>query len=773
MRGRTDLVGGRKRSLRVVVVSGIFPPDIGGPATHARDVVEVLRDRRHEVSVLTLGDYPRRRVDGRIVQWPRKWPWPLRVAAVASWLVRNRRRYDAVYATGLQVPAVVGARLARRPVVAKIVGDFAWERSTRLGISVKSFDNFQRMRSKGRRERAMRAVRNWSVRHATAVTVPSESLGSVVKNWQRGGGPDVKVIPNGVRLPAGLPVQKREQGQGRLLVVAVGRLVPVKRYEIAIKTAAQVAGLELRIIGEGPESGRLADVATAESVSDRVKLMGGLAHQAVLEEVAQADVLLSTSDHEGLPHVIIEALGVGTPVVASAAGGTGDAVVEGVNGRLVDPPAVAEFAKVMEELRDDPVELARLARGATETGAMWHFDRCAQAVEELLCSLVPQCRPRVINLGKSRVVNPPGRMTERKYAIVARYLDATFIVTGPPGIRCVNGVRVMALPPLRPRLLGGVFFYTAAPALAVATAALHSRTAVVCQSPYEAVGVLALRRVLPRRNRPLVAVEVHGDWRTAPRLYGSRWRQLLAPLSDRLALWSVRNGDRVRVIGQFTEETVRSTGRREGIERYLTFSEFDEFLSRPVVAVGNAKVVLFIGVLQRSKAPDILVEAWAEVSHRMPEARLKIVGSGPMLPELKRLASELGVSDRVDFIDPVPQDALIDLLDGSRCLVLPSPLEGLGRVILEAMARARPVVACAAGGIPELVEDGVTGILVPPASPVPLAAAIAHMLSERDSAAAMGVEGRKRAEARNPAREFEAGIASLAEWAAKASGVPT
>ena len=109
--------------MRVVIVSGIFPPDIGGPATHSDDLRQELRERGHRVTVLTLWDGPCVSVRPGLIRFPRRWTWPVRQAAVASWLARHRDAYDTVYATGLHPAAVAGARLAGRPVVVKVVGD--------------------------------------------------------------------------------------------------------------------------------------------------------------------------------------------------------------------------------------------------------------------------------------------------------------------------------------------------------------------------------------------------------------------------------------------------------------------------------------------------------------------------------------------------------------------------------------------------------------------------------------------------------------------------
>ncbi|HVF33135.1 MAG TPA: glycosyltransferase, partial [Acidimicrobiales bacterium] len=700
--------------LRIVVVTGIYPPDIGGPATHASDLVAELRDRGHDVAVLTLTDGPRSRHEPGLHRWSRSRPWALRLLAVAAWLAVHRRRYDVVYATGLHPAAVAGARLAGRPVAVKIVGDPAWERSSRLGLVAESFDGYQEEPSTSRRDAAMRALRDWSVRAATAVTTPSEYLRAVVEGWQRGRGPGVRVIGNGVRLPAPSPPPSPRKA-GALRALSVGRLVAHKQLDILLDAVAETDGVELLVAGEGPDRARLEARAPTG-----VRFLGGIAHDEVFRELAAADVVVSASGYEGLPHVVIEALVVGTPVVASAAGGTGEALVDDVNGVLVDPPTPATFAKVLAGLRDDRRELARLADGARRTGTDWHFDRCADAVEALLVDLArhrrpPATQPKVVNLGRGHLPEPVGPSLERKLALMARHLDLTVVGTSgspSPRRRLVGGASVLTLPDLRPRLLGGLAYYVVAPFVALALASRRRPAAVVCQSPFEAAGVLVLRRLVPRRLRPRVVVEVHGDWRTASRHYGSRRRRVLSPIADRVAVHAVRAADRVRAVGPTMERLVREAGYDGAVERYLTFSEFDVFLERPVQPLPANPQAAFVGVLEPYKAPEVLLAAWPAVVARLPPARLVLAGGGPLRDALVAQAAAAGVAGSVRFVGQVGPQEVAELLDGSTCLALPSRSEGLPRIAVEAMARGRAVVGSRGGGIPDLVEDDVTGRLV-------------------------------------------------------------
>lgn len=160
------------------------------------------------------------------------------------------------------------------------------------------------------------------------------------------------------------------------------------------------------------------------------------------------------------------------------------------------------------------------------------------------------------------------------------------------------------------------------------------------------------------------------------------------------------------------------------------------------------------------KGQRYLVAAAPALLARHPNARITIVGDGELLPDLKRQASELGIAERVSF--PGFRTDVVELLAAFDVFCFPSHLEGLGTSVLDAMGVVLPIVATTAGGIPEMIESGTHGLLVPPKDPDALAEALSWMLEHRDEAAAMATAGRARLEA-----EFTADAtvsATLAEY---------
>jgi glycosyltransferase involved in cell wall biosynthesis len=142
----------------------------------------------------------------------------------------------------------------------------------------------------------------------------------------------------------------------------------------------------------------------------------------------------------------------------------------------------------------------------------------------------------------------------------------------------------------------------------------------------------------------------------------------------------------------------------------------------------DAPIVGVVARLEPEKGHPTLIEAWPAVLDAVPRAHLLIVGEGSTRAALEAQVAALGIRESVTFTgrrDDVP--AVTAALDVA---VLPSYREAQGLSILEAMALSRPVVASAVGGIPEMIEDGLTGLLVPPREPAPLAAAIVRLLKD-------------------------------------------
>jgi glycosyltransferase involved in cell wall biosynthesis len=159
---------------------------------------------------------------------------------------------------------------------------------------------------------------------------------------------------------------------------------------------------------------------------------------------------------------------------------------------------------------------------------------------------------------------------------------------------------------------------------------------------------------------------------------------------------------------------------------------------------GEGGYLLVVGRLRIRKGVDVLLAAMPELLRRHPAARLLIAGDGEHRTALERAAAALALGEAVSFLGRADALRVRRLLRGAAALVVPSIYEGMPLVVLEAMEASVPVVASRVSGIPEVVEDGRTGWLVPPEEPASLAAALAAALDDPAAASRRGAAGRRR-----------------------------
>ena len=260
--------------------------------------------------------------------------------------------------------------------------------------------------------------------------------------------------------------------------------------------------------------------------------------------------------------------------------------------------------------------------------------------------------------------------------------------------------------------------------------------AVIAQGAQETALALVARRLA--RSKSVVILDLHGDWRAPTRLYGSRARRLLDPLADVLARRALHGADGVRTISAYTTELVRAEGIEPAAE-FPAFMDLEPFTANPVAPLPDAPRALFVGVLERYKAFDVLAEAWRRVVVAVPDATLHVVGEGTLASLAKRLVDEL--PGRAEWTPSLTTEGVAAELDASTLLVLPSRSEGMGRVVIEAACRGRAVVGSRVGGIPDVLSDGETGLLVPPDDAGALADALIRALGDRALAERLGAAG--------------------------------
>ena len=286
------------------------------------------------------------------------------------------RRADVVYTTGMFGRSSLGSLLARTPFVVKLTADPAYERARRWRLWQGSLEDFQR--SAPLSTLPLRVARDADARAAAHVVTPSSYLRELALGW--GVPPErATVLPNPAPpLPELRPRDelRRELGFDGPTLVFAGRLTAQKSLDLGIE-AARRAGVALVIAGDGPDRAALERLGGA-------RFLGARPREAVLELFRAADASLLSSSWENFPHTVVEALAVGTPVIATRTGGVAEVVRDGENGLIVEPGDVDALTEAITRFFADADLQARLRANAVPSVAAYAPDEIYGRLERIL-----------------------------------------------------------------------------------------------------------------------------------------------------------------------------------------------------------------------------------------------------------------------------------------------------------------------------------------------------------------------------------------------------
>jgi len=380
--------------LKILLVTNIFPPEIGGPASYIDRLGHALSSDGTDVTVVCVSRTPADPSDaGR----------PFRVRRVCN---RNRIKFEInlrrtlgielarhrnVLVNGLYDRVYSIAGPMRRSYITKIVGDDAWQTGRNSGTCSVSIDEFQQTEPENAALRSLVQRRNAHVRHASAVIVPSEYLKNMVAGW---GVPRerIRVIHNGTRLQEYSKYEPRQREGEKMKVAFVGRLTNWKGVETILLAARDTDGIDYTIIGDGPSEPMLRTLAAQLGLEESVRFTGRLDAARVREELSRCHALVLTSQYEGLSHTLLEACAMGLPCIASDCGGNPETIREGHSGFLIpygDPDALRDR---LVTLRDDEKLRFKLATGAKDSSNDFSFDKTMEETIKLISEVSGECR---------------------------------------------------------------------------------------------------------------------------------------------------------------------------------------------------------------------------------------------------------------------------------------------------------------------------------------------------------------------------------------------
>ncbi len=331
--------------LKFLLISGIYPPDIGGPATFIPAFGAFLRDSGANVEVITLSPNRNEVLQedfGKVIKIRRAKLKLIRFIEVTWQIYTRSRNADIIFANGLYEEAAVANLIRRKKLVFKIVGDPIWERfrnSSKLSYNLDEY-HFSQLSTKLKLERFLF---NWSLSRANIITSPGSKLAKTIENIY--GVKNIQVIENGIDPPS-----YSETTDFNYDLISVSRLVKWKRIDLLIRAASRTKST-LLVIGEGPEEYELKRLAN--QINAQIHFMGSISKKEILMYLQQSRIFALVSSYEGLSFSLLEALSLGKRILVSDIDAN-QILFEGTNfASIVDPEKPEEIDAAIKLLITD------------------------------------------------------------------------------------------------------------------------------------------------------------------------------------------------------------------------------------------------------------------------------------------------------------------------------------------------------------------------------------------------------------------------------------
>ena len=325
--------------MKILIVVGIFPPDIGGPATFVPLIAKKLIQKNCEVEVICLSDSlnnPANNFEFKVHRIKRKQKLFIRWIKTILKIISIGRKADLLFVNGLPMESYVANLLTRKKVLRKVVGDWAWERGRNLNLTNDAFDEFQNKKHSLHLEIA-KFSRGWTTKKADLVITPSKHLKSVVNKWGAEN-ERIKVIYNGTDLFK----EKIDSSQKEYInLITVGRLAPFKNIDKIILSLIELQSIDsnlykLTIVGDGPQRKNLEKLVSENRLTEFVTFTGQLEKEELKKYYLEADIYIQASGYEGLPHTLLEAISHNLSIISTPIGGTNEILENNTNGWTVD-----------------------------------------------------------------------------------------------------------------------------------------------------------------------------------------------------------------------------------------------------------------------------------------------------------------------------------------------------------------------------------------------------------------------------------------------------
>ena len=323
--------------MRVLVTVGIFPPDIGGPATFVPKIAKYFQDElNYEIEILTLSDNKNSNIndDFSVKRIDRNLPIIYRWLKTIFTIYKLGKNKDLIFVNGLGTETTIANIFLKKKIIRKIVGDPVWERAYSKAKISESFDEFQ-VKNYGFSISLQKKVRSFSIKKSDIVVTPSKHLKNFILNL--GFKNKIEIINNGVFIPEeNTNIFTNDQ----INITIVSRLVSHKNIKKIIRAISDLNDplVYLNIIGDGPELNQLQKISLESNNKDNIIFHGKLNRDDINHIFLKSDIYIQASNYEGLPHSLLEAMSYGIPVLCTPVGECKEILGNEDRGYLLDLP---------------------------------------------------------------------------------------------------------------------------------------------------------------------------------------------------------------------------------------------------------------------------------------------------------------------------------------------------------------------------------------------------------------------------------------------------
>ena len=323
--------------MRVLVTVGIFPPDIGGPATFVPKITKYFQDElNYEIEILTLSDNKNSSIndDFSVKRIDRNLPIIYRWLKTIFTIYKLGKNKDLIFVNGLGTETTIANIFLKKKIIRKIVGDPVWERAYSKAKISESFDEFQ-VKNYGFSISFQKKVRSFSIKKSDIVVTPSQHLKNFILNL--GFKNKIEIINNGVFIPEeNTNIFTNDQ----INITIVSRLVSHKNIKKIIRAISDLNDplIYLNIIGDGPELNQLQKISLESNNKDNIIFHGKLNRDDINHIFLKSDIYIQASNYEGLPHSLLEAMSYGIPVLCTPVGECKEILGNEDRGYILDLP---------------------------------------------------------------------------------------------------------------------------------------------------------------------------------------------------------------------------------------------------------------------------------------------------------------------------------------------------------------------------------------------------------------------------------------------------